>query len=408
MKILVIQILALLLLSNVRNGHIKKRALSEVVITSVEKVVNNKEILPPEFQCKREIMKNFGLRGVSFSVPTPHKYCPGITKNCCSPEDAEYQYETWNKDTRFKLERYYQMYSYAVKYLFGFTPEGFLLARKHSIQSNIDCKRLGNEYLSMNLNPGFTIQIMTTFINAMKKVMDIRRGFFCLLCEEIILNDFGDFDSTTNMEEWTSIYYSSSFCSQLVEDTIESAYFQYAYLQRYLNNIVGLMKCETGEKKGPSYDLTNFSLMSIKNCFFFRVKFFFFFCQSYCNNWNLVKVSPYFDGDLLGLQPFVTFFTQFRSSAFAYPRNNLFLDGVNYEENFLNDLYTETLRDNVFYRGNGIQSVYMDQWGSQVIAFGGTDLYPYVKQSKFLLSIQGSYVITRVIGAFFVMALSLF
>lgn len=75
----------------------------------------------------RNHARSFGFSGHPTPRSAPHKYCPSISDNCCTAEDAEASFTIWNTDTRFKIERYYQIFNYAIRYLFGFTPEGFLL-----------------------------------------------------------------------------------------------------------------------------------------------------------------------------------------------------------------------------------------------------------------------------------------
>jgi hypothetical protein len=361
-----------------------------------QKVPKSTEVVPvpdlsasPELSCNYEIMRSFGFSGHPTPKTSPHKYCPSIADNCCTEEDAEASYTIWNTDIRFKIERYYQIFHYAIKYLFGYTPEGFLLARKFAVQPSLQCKQAANDYLAMNLNPPITQHIVNRINYSLKKISDIRRGFFCSVCDARVQTHFKDFFATTNMKTFSELYFSKEFCLTLVEETIEAAFYTVSYVYRYLNNVVTLMNCETGAVERPQIDLSNFIIEDIKACFFFKNKYFFFLCQKYCNQFNMVKVSPVLDGDLLQLKPFVDFFVKYRSEAFEYPRNNVFADGVGYEENFLVDMYPEVLRDFVFFRPSAQQSVFLDQYTTEVVPYVGMNPIPATVGSNYELTLFG-------------------
>lgn len=105
------------------------------------------------------------------------------------------------------------------------------------------------------------------------------------------------------------LYYSKEFCLSLVEGTIEASFYTVSYVYRYLNNVVTLMNCQTGGVERPQLDAKSFVAGDIKNCFFFKNKYF-FFCQALGNQFNLVKVSPVLDGDVGALRRFVDFFVR--------------------------------------------------------------------------------------------------
>lgn len=389
----VILITSFLLLSVSPRITFSRRILGEKLTKQTPKSL---EVVPvqdsrasPELSCNYEIMRSFGFSGHPTPKTTPHRYCPAIADNCCTDEDAEASATIWNTDIRFRIERYYQIFHYATKYLFGYTPEGFLLAREFSVLPNLKCKQAANDYLSMNLNPAITQHIFRRINYALSQVADIRRGFFCSICDARVQTYFRDFFATTNLQTFAKLYYSKEFCLTLVEDTIEAAFYTVSYVYRYLNNVVQLMNCKTGGVEQPQIDLTDFIVEDIKACFFFKNKYFFFLCQKYCNQFNLVKVSPVLDGDVLKLKPFVEFFAKFRSEAFAYPRNNVFMDGVAYEENFLIDMYPEVLRDFVFFRTSAQQSVMLDQYTTEVVVVGGIDPLPATNGSKYQLTLFG-------------------
>ena len=359
-----------------------------------EKGLQKAEVVPvvdpntnPELICNYEIMRSYGMRGSATPKLIAHKYCPSVTNNCCTEEDAETANKIWKSDIKARVERYYQIYDYAFRYMLGFTQEAFLLARKFSILPNLECKRASNDLLAMNLNPKITFHIESTIRKTIASMANIRRGFYCSICDANVQNYFKDFFATTNLAAFSKLYYSKDFCLSLVEDTIESSFYIVSYLQRYLNDVVVLMDCQTGAVEKPQFNLKDFKSEDIKNCFFFRNKYFFFFCQKYCNEFSLVTATPILDGDIMGLKPFVDFFVKYRLESFEYPRNNILMDGIQFEENFLIDMYGETLRDVVFYRPTAEQNVFLDQMATEVTSYGGMNPIPATLNAKFELQL---------------------
>lgn len=171
-----------------------------------------------------------------------------------------------------------------------------------------------------------------------------------------------------------------------------------SYFNRYLNNIVTLMNCkEQSAKPPPQMNLLSFKNEDVKHCFFFRNKFFFFFCQKYCNNFSLVQASPLFDGDVEALRQFVYYFVENRSRTFEYPHNNILLDGVSFEENFLIEYFAEVLGDVVWFRPTIGQTAFLDQMKTEVTPYSGINPIPATIDCKFDLNISG---FSRILAAF--------
>lgn len=77
------------------------------------------------------------------------------------------------------------------------------------------------------------------------------------------------------------------------------------------------------------YEVPVASQQQISNCQFFKDKYFFFFCEKYCEQYDMVQASPIFDGDLVQLRKFIKHFFIYKNQAFYYPNNNLFFKDVN-------------------------------------------------------------------------------
>lgn len=70
------------------------------------------------------------------------------------------------------------------------------------------------------------------------------------------------------------------------------------YFKRYLENLNVLMNCVTKSNQLVFYEISIDKKTEIRNCYYFNKKYFFFFCEKYCENFDLTKPDPIFDGDI--------------------------------------------------------------------------------------------------------------
>ena len=133
------------------------------------------------------------------------------------------------------------------------------------------------------------------------------------------------------------------------------------------------------------YDIPFWTRQQVKNCFFFKNKYFFFFCENYCEKFHLTKASDILDGDLPNLKKFVDHIAKYRNDVFYYPSNNILMDGITYEENFMIQMYPEVLRDTVFFRAGSEQQVMLDKFKTDVVYTGGMDPFESAENSKYEL-----------------------
>lgn len=57
-------------------------------------------------RCNRELLINYGLKGVAEPVITNHQFCPAITQNCCTNADEVRSMEMWSSELKPIVERY--------------------------------------------------------------------------------------------------------------------------------------------------------------------------------------------------------------------------------------------------------------------------------------------------------------
>lgn len=335
-------------------------------------------------RCNQEMMLSYGLEGYSTAQVSTHKYCPMITQNCCTAADETTSMQLWNNQVKYTVERYYETYLYSIKYILGFSQEVYRLAQDYEKSENSTCKNAANDYISMNFNVKITQDIYKSFVTSLEKMGDIRRGFYCIMCDGRTQAKLKDFWATTNLFYRDRIYFSKEFCRKLVDNTIRSSYFTVYYLKRFAENMVTLINCKTGNNTSLEYEIPFTTKQQVKNCYYFKDKYFFFFCENYCEKFHLTRANAIFDGDLGELKKFVEHVMATRQSAFYYPSNNILMDGVGFEEDYLKYYYSEVLKDTVFYRPT-TQQVMLDKFKTDVVYYGGMDPWESCENSLYQL-----------------------
>lgn len=338
------------------------------------------------------MMLSYGLEGYSSPRTETHKYCPMITQNCCSPQDETTSMQLWNNQAKHVLERYYETYLYSIKYLLGFSSEIYLLAKDYEKSQNADCKNAAADYLKMNFNPKITQDVYKAFVISLEKMGDVRRGFYCILCDAKTQERLKDFWSSTNLFYRDRVYFSKEFCRKLVEHTIRASYFTIYYLKRYVENAARLINCKNGGGNGLEYEIPFWTSQQVKNCYYFKEKYFFFFCERYCQKFHLTKANAIFDGDLGELKKFVNHIMEHRHEVFYYPNNNILMDTVGFAEDYIKHHYEDVFKDTVFFRP-ATEQVMLDTFKTDVVYYGGMDPWESVENSLYQLVLSGSGIL---------------
>jgi hypothetical protein len=115
--------------------------------------------------------------------------------------------ELWNSQARKIVETYYETYLLSLKYILGYSVEGHNLADDYLNSDNESCKQAANQYKEMNLNPTITKDIYRTFVNALAKLGELRRGFYCILCDANTQSRLKDYWASTNLFYRDRVYF---------------------------------------------------------------------------------------------------------------------------------------------------------------------------------------------------------
>lgn len=343
----------------------------------------------PNFACNQEMMLSYGLSGNQKPVNTPHKYCPGVTANCCTIQDADTSMYLWTTDSQTRVERFYEVYLYMLKYLLGFSQEVALLAKDFSSSNNSKCKSAANDFLSMNLNPKLTSIIYGSFADSVVALGNIRKGFYCVICDALTQQSLKDFWSITNLFYNDRVYFSKEFCQTLVDKTIQSSYFAVTYIKRFADDTATLIGCKTGSQSSLTFDVSFYRKQQVKNCFFFRTKYFFFFCENYCERFDLVKPSDLLDNDVTELKAFFELIRDNKDRAFYNPSNNI-LSAGSYEERFVTDQLPYVTGTKVFFPAATSHQVDLASFTTDVVYNGGMNPWTSIEAATYPMIIAGA------------------
>ena len=369
-----------------------RRKLDDSTATTTSSTIpttTSSDPIPSDFACNQELMLSYGFSGNTKPSSFPHKYCPGVKSNCCTDQDANTSMYLWSTDSRERVEKYYEVFLYLVKYIMGYSAEAALLAKDFSSSSSSKCQTAANDFLGMNLNPKLTSLIYGSFADSVVALGNIRKGFYCILCDAQTQKSLKDFWSVTNLFYNDRIYFSNNFCVTLVDKTIQTSYFLVNYIKKFTEDVGTLINCKLGSKNTLNYDIPFGRVTQIKNCFFFKTKYFFFFCENYCERFHLVRPSQLLDNEITELQKFFVLIRDNRDKVFYNPRNNILINGF-YEETFITDNIDSVTKTTVFFPAASSHTIDLSDFTTDVVYNGGMDVWPSVDSSTYPMVIANT------------------
>ena len=104
------------------------------------------------------------------------------------------------------------------------------------------------------------------------------------------------------------------------------------------------------------------------------------------------------------LQKFIELIKHSRHSVFELPDNNVLTDGVLFEEDLLQmnyDQFSNDFGDNLFFKSISKEHL-LDEFQSDVVFYGGIDLWSSVKDNKYKIFINKEQIL---IGIQFLIAI---
>lgn len=337
-----------------------------------------------KYKCHNKLLSSYGLIGTETIQSGTHEFCPSIQENCCTNTDESNSMTMWKSDYMPKIQRYYEVYITTIRFILGYSQEGKKLAEDFLSSGESRCKSFADDFYTVYSQQNLNEQILSVLTDSLEWVSNFRKGFFCLLCDgrfhRILSKNWVEEDAFTLKK----IYFPKNFCSGLVEKTIDGSFFTINYLNKYVETLGGLFSCKLSKlnEKKLNIEIDYWTKQHVRNCFHFKKKYFFFFCERYCENFHLTKVSAIFDGNLKSLEKFVTMITQNRENVFYSPRNNVMLSPLEYQENFLLDNLKPTAKTEIFFE-EIIPELKMELKKTDVLYEDGEDLWDIVRNSMY-------------------------
>lgn len=150
------------------------------------------------------------------------------------------------------------------------------------------------------------------------------------------------------------------------------------------------MKCIINNKQiqNLTYSVGYMREKRVKNCYYFKEKYFFFFCEGYCEDFSLIKSAGIVEGDLSEIKPFVEFFNNYKEQLFEDPGTNVLMGGMSYEEEYLMENLGNFAKEVVFFPP---MSDEVDLKGFEIDVDISSGVNPYfsAEHSQFNIAIAG-------------------
>ena len=268
----------------------------------------------------------------------------------------------WYTDNKHRIEKYYENFLYAIKYLLGYGVQVELIAKRVKEDSNFgprNCSQKADDFLEFNMNAELIKEVFYSIVQSLEKVSDLRRGriyymfnvigFYCNLCDAQTQQDIHYYKFNPLIDN--HFLMNQEFCEHFVSDTIQSAYYQVFYLKPYLEKSFNLMKCVVNDPKIPDlkYSIGFLREKRVKNCYYFNQKYFFFFCEEYCEDFSLIKSAGIVEGDLSEIKPFVEFYNNYKEQLFPSPGQNVLIGTMSYDMEYLMENLGTFAKEVIFF-----------------------------------------------------------
>lgn len=96
------------------------------------------------------------------------------------------------------VTRHIETNNNSVKYILGFSQEIYSMALKYKSSNNESCRRASENIINLDLNIQVTKEIHRTMVAALHKMAEVRKGFYCILCDARTQSKLSDFWNSTN------------------------------------------------------------------------------------------------------------------------------------------------------------------------------------------------------------------
>lgn len=95
-------------------------------------------------------------------------------------------------------KRHIETNNNSIKYILGFSQEVYSMALKYKTSQNEKCRIASENIINLDLNIKITKEIHRTMVAATHKMSEMRKGFYCVLCDAKTQSKLSDFWTSTN------------------------------------------------------------------------------------------------------------------------------------------------------------------------------------------------------------------
>ena len=295
----------------------------------------------------------------------------------------------WQSQNQRRIEEYYETYLLTVKYLLGYSTEIGKIAQKVKSDTSYgdrQCLSRANDFLDLNFSPHLTREVFKALVEGLEEISRLRKGFYCGLCDAQTQQDIHYHRFNPFVESKFTL--NQNFCRQLVSGTIQAAYFQTFYFKRYLETSANLINCVTKQSIDLDYSIGFVKEKQIKNCYYYQQRYFFYFCEGYCETFNLSKSTSVVEGDLPKMRPFYELFKRERNNLFEEPNHNELMGTPTYEEEFIDSKIQHFGSEAIFFPPVNAE-VEVQEFVIDVDNEGGVDPFYSSKGAAFQIVLAG-------------------
>lgn len=336
------------------------------------------------FRCNSDLLKAYGLTGQEGPRVASDNNCPLVSESCCTAADEQTAMKLWKEHYMPRLAKNYELYLYSVRFLLGYAHEGSLLAGDYLNLGDQKCSELSLNFKAIYTNPTVNSKIYKLFVDSLERMADIRRGVFCVLCDSRFHKELGRNSEKGEDYSRSRLTLSKNFCSKLTQNTIQASYYSVMFLPAYVQQLSGLIECKTKTELNLTFDVEYWTRQHVKNCYYFGKKYFFFYCERYCELFSLTTSSQILDGQTRSLRKFIDHVISTRDDVFYKSRVNSLVDTNLFQTKFNEDFFEETLKTELLFpamlKGPSLSTLRTD-----ILFEGGYDLYLAVDQNAFPL-----------------------
>ena len=255
--------------------------------------------------CKKDLLFAYGIENPGY-IKAPGMLCKHRLKESCCSRTAESQLlEKWINEDRIRMTQNIDGYLHILKGVFDYYEDIILFAKYVHMNpySKDYCMQSSRMLIMSYMKKGEIEEFIENLTQAYKFLKDSRKGFYCSLCDV----DYQKFFDTNAKK----IIFKTSFCQELVENTIEANFERVNKVLPILQNINTLLLCQENEEENKinlaiqsiQFGLDQDDLDELNHCYnlyteFKKPELYMTKCLDFCRDYKFSLGSVVYEGSL--------------------------------------------------------------------------------------------------------------